>query len=196
MHGLRSALLLAGNQIALSGSTVDEVLAALSAAFPDVDFAPAPLMPRRSREDEQICVRIPPGRLLEVMRFLYSDERCRFEQLADLTCVDYLDFPKPPADRFAVVYNLLSISKGHRLWAKCFVNDPDPVVSSVVGVWRGADWLEREVYDLFGITFEGHPDLRRIMTWEGFEAHPLRKDYPLHGRGERENFERIGREGA
>ncbi len=172
------------------------IVEALAAQFPDVDFAPGPLLARERKQDEQICVRIPPARLLEVMRFLYSDEGCRFEQVADLTCVDYLDFPNPPPERFAVVYNLLSITKGHRLWAKCPVNDPDPVVPSVVSIWRGADWLEREVYDLFGITFEGHPDLRRIMTWEGFEAHPLRKDYPLRGRGERENFERIARDSA
>ena len=180
-----------------SVSLVDHpIVEALTAEFPDVDFASGPLMARATKQDEQICVRIPPARLLAVMRFLYSDERFSFEQLADLTCVDYLEFPNPPAERYAVVYNLLYITKGHRFWAKCPVNDPKPVVPSVVPIWRGADWLEREVYDLFGITFEGHPDLRWIMTWEGFDAHPLRKDYPLRGRGERENFEKITRDSA
>ena len=168
---------------------------ALIAQFPDIDFAPSPLMTRESKEAEQRCVRVPPDRLLEVMRFLREDDRCRFEQLCDLTCVDYMNFPKA-RDRFGVVYSLLSVSKGHRLWAKCFVNDPDPEVPSVTGIWWGADWLEREVYDMFGVRFSGHPDLRRILTWDGFEAHPLRKDYPLRGRGERQDFEVIHRDDA
>ena len=152
-------------------------------------------MPRDHEEDEQVCVRVAPDRLIEVMRFLYEDDRCRFEQLCDLTCVDYLNFPKA-RDRFAVTYSLLSITKGHRLWVKCFVNDPDPEVPSITDIWWGADWMEREVYDMFGVRFPGHPDLRRILTWEGFEAHPLRKDYPLRGRGERESFTVVARDDA
>jgi NADH-quinone oxidoreductase subunit C len=171
------------------------VVEILVAQFPAVEFAPGPLMPRERKEDEQICVRVPPGRLLDVMQFLYEDDRCRFEQLCDLTCVDYLNFPEAH-DRYGVVYALLSVSKGHRLWVKCFVNDPDPEVPSVTGIWWGADWMEREVYDMFGVRFTGHPDLRRILTWEGFTAHPLRKDYPLRGRGEREDFKVVGREDA
>lgn len=167
----------------------------LVARFPEIEFAPAPLIARRDKTSEQICVRVPPDRLLEVMRFLHDDGRCRFEQMCDLTCVDYLNFPKA-RDRYGVTYSLLSISKGHRLWVKCFANDPSPEVPSVTSIWKGADWLEREVYDLFGVRFAGHPDLRRIMTWEGFEAHPLRKDYPLHGRGERENFDVVARDDA
>ncbi len=152
-------------------------------------------MPRDHKEDEQVCVRVARDRLIEVMRFLREDDRCRFEQLCDLTCVDYLNFPKA-RDRFGVTYSLLSITKGHRLWVKCFVNDPDPEVPSITDIWWGADWMEREVYDMFGVRFAGHPDLRRILTWEGFEAHPLRKDYPLRGRGEREDFERVTRDSA
>jgi len=167
----------------------------LADEFSDIEFAPAPLVECKNKEREQLCVRVPPDRLLEVMRFLHDDERCCFGQLSDLTCVDYLDFPNA-RDRFGVTYTLVSITLGHRLWVKCFVNDPDPEVPSVTCVWKGADWPEREVYDLFGIRFTGHPDLRRIMTWEGFEAHPLRKDYPLHGRGEREDFKVVTREDA
>jgi len=163
--------------------------------FSDIDFAPAPLLECKNKENEQLCVRVPPDRLPEVMRFLHDDERCCFEQLSDLTCVDYLDFLKA-RDRFGVTYTLASITLGHRLWVKCFVNDPNPEVPSVTSVWKGADWPEREVYDLFGVRFTGHPDLRRIMTWEGFEAHPLRKDYPLRGRGEREDFKVVTREDA
>ena len=168
---------------------------ALGAQFAGLDFAPAPLNPQTTGQDVQLCVRVPADRLLDVLRFLYEDERCRFEQLCDLTCVDYLNFPKA-ADRYGVIYSLLSISHGHRLWVKCFVNDPSPEVPSVVCIWRGANWLEREVFDMFGVRFTGHPDLRRILTWESFEAHPLRKDYPLRGRGEREDFEIVTRESA
>lgn len=152
-------------------------------------------MPREKREDEQVCIRVTPDRLLDVMRFLRNDERCSFEQLSNLTCVDYLNFPKA-RDRFGVTYNLVSVTKGHRMWVKCFVNDPNPEVPTVTEIWWGADWQEREVYDLFGITFTGHPDLRRILTWEGFDAHPLRKDYPLRGHGERENFKVVARDDA
>lgn len=151
------------------------------------------MMPPKEKRREQMCVRVPPDRLLEAMRFLHDDERCAFDQLCDLTCIDYVDFPNA-RDRYGVVYSLLSVGKGHRLWAKCFVNDPSPEVPSVVGIWKGADWLEREVYDLFGVRFAGHPDLRRILTPEGFDAHPLRKDYPLRGRGERDALVQAAKE--
>ena len=173
----------------------DPVVELLVRTFPDIDFAPAPLLAKPGGEDEQVYVRVPADRLVEVMRFLRRDERCSFEQLCDVTCVDYLNFPKA-RDRYGVIYSLLSLSKNRRLWVKCFVNDPKPEAPSVTCIWRGANWLEREVWDMFGVRFSGHPDLRRILTWEGFEAHPLRKDYPLRGKGERENFERITRESA
>lgn len=176
----------------MTGQTMIELL---HQSFADIDFAPAPLMSRSDAQDEQMCVRVPPDRLLEVMKFLREDDRCRFEQLSDLTCVDYLNFPKA-RDRFGVTYTLLSITHGHRLWLKCFVNDPSPEVPSVTGIWQGANWPEREVWDMFGVSFSGHPDLRRLLTWEGFGSHPLRKDYPLRGRGERENFERVTRDSA
>jgi len=163
--------------------------------FGDVDFAPAPLVQNRKGPSDQICVRVEPDRLLEVMQFLRDDPRTRFDQLADLLGVDYLYYPHA-RDRYAVVYNLLSTVHGHRLWARCFANDPDPEVPSVCSIWKGAEWPEREVYDMFGIRFRGHPDLRRILTWEGFGAYPLRKDYPLRGRGERENYRVVTREDA
>lgn len=168
--------------------SVESVIAVLQDRFKGVDFDPRPLMDGRGGDVLQLCIRVSADQLVDVMTFLRDDPRTRFEQLADLTCVDYLHFPGA-RERFAVVYSLLSLSLEHRLWAKCFVNDPDPAVPSVIDVWRGADWLEREVFDLFGIRFVGHPDLRRLLTWEGFPAHPLRKDYPLEGRGERSNYE-------
>jgi len=147
------------------------------------------------RDSGQWCVHVPAERLLEVLRFLRDDERSRFEQLCDLTCVDYLNYPGA-TDRFGVVYSLLSLTHNHRLWVKVFVNDPDPEVPSVTSLWRGAEWPEREVYDLFGIRFAGHPDLRRIVLPQNFVDHPLRKDYPLKGKGEREAFEVVGRDSA
>ncbi len=175
---------------------VSNVISILHEQFGDIDFDPSPLIERgHRRAADQMCVRIPPDRVVEVMRFLHDDGRCQFDQMCDLTCVDYLEFPDA-RDRYGVVYSLLSTIHNHRLWAKCFVNDPDPVVPSVVSIWKGADWLEREVWDLFGVRFDGHPDLRRIVTWEGFEAHPLRKDYPLRGRGERENYTAVERDSA
>lgn len=173
----------------------EQVVAALAERFPDIVFAPAALALKKRPEDEQTCILVPADRLIEVAEFLYDDPRCRFEQLCDLTCVDYLNYPGA-RDRYGVTYSLLSLSLEQRIWAKCFVNDPDPRVPSVTGIWSGAEWMEREVYDLFGVRFTGHPDLRRIMTWEGFKAHPLRKDYPLRGRGEREDFDIVTTESA
>lgn len=174
--------------------STSQAIDALAERFRDLRFEPKPLLPRDNRpDDSQWCVRVVPERLLEVMTFLRDDPPTRFEQLAELTCVDYLDFPGAH-DRFGVIYGLVSVTHGHRLWVKCFVNDPDPEVPSVTGLWKGADWQEREVYDLFGIRFTNHPDLRRILTWEQFEAHPLRKDYPLRGRGEREAYDVVDRQ--
>lgn len=164
-----------------------QVIEVLQQRFPKVDFAAAPLVTHGDKPSDQLCIRVSPDRLVEVMTFLRDDPRTAFEQLCDLTCVDYLHFPKA-RDRFGVTYSLLSLSLEHRLWVKCFVNEPQPELPSVTSVWPGANWLEREVYDMFGIRFAGHPDLRRILTWDGFPAFPLRKDYPLRGRGERENY--------
>jgi NADH-quinone oxidoreductase subunit C len=176
-------------------ATQQEIIDILKGRFPDVDFKPAPLVMSGDGGGRQLFVRVPASRLVEVLTFLRDDPRCRFEQLCDLTCVDYLNFPEAE-DRFGVIYALLSLTHNHRLWLKCFVNDPDPVVPSVTGVWRGAEWMEREVFDMFGIRFDGHPDLRRILTWDGFGAHPLRKDYPLKGRGEREDYPILTRDSA
>lgn len=159
----------------------------LRARFGDIDFAPSESVAGDGKPRGQVVVRVPADRLVEVMRFLHDDPECGFDMLVDVTCVDYLNYPNA-TDRFGVTYSLLSLRHNRRLWVKCFVNDPDPEVPSMTGIWKGADWPEREVYDLFGIRFAGHPDLRRIMTWEGFGSHPLRKDYPLRGLGERENY--------
>jgi NADH-quinone oxidoreductase subunit C len=114
-------------------------------------------------------------------------DSCGFDMLVELSAADYLHYPDAK-DRYGVWYILLNTADGARIVVKTFVNDPDPTLPSCYPLWRGADWMEREVYDLFGVTFDGHPDLRRILTPDDFAAHALRKDYPLRGRGERHNF--------
>jgi NADH-quinone oxidoreductase subunit C len=118
--------------------------------------------------------------------------KCGFDMLVDITAVDYLHYPDAK-DRFGVIYALLNTTSGQRAYVKTFLNEPDLTIPSAFPLWRGANWMEREVYDMFGIRFEGHPDLRRILMPEEFTAHPLRKDYPLRGRGERHNFPTITR---
>jgi len=109
--------------------------------------------------------------LLEVAEYLKSSPELDFDYLNDMTAVDYYDY-------FEVVYQLTSMGHNHRLVLKTRCYDRDkPAAPSVVGLWRGADFLEREIYDLMGISFEGHPNLKRIVLWQGFEGHPLRKDY-------------------
>ena len=110
-----------------------------------------------------------------------------FDFLADLTAIDYLEY-EGARDRFGVVYLLTRTKSNERLTLKTFVNPPAPSLPTATVLWAAADWLEREVWDLFGIRFEGHPDLRRILMPEGFNDFPLRKDYPLKGLGERHNF--------
>jgi NADH-quinone oxidoreductase subunit C len=110
-----------------------------------------------------------------------------YDLLVDVTCVDYLEY-RGATRRYGLVYLLASTGGGARLTVRVFLDDPQPSIPTVVDVWPGAEWLEREVWDMFGIRFEGHPDLRRLLMPEAFTAHPLRKDYPLQGRGERHNF--------
>jgi NADH-quinone oxidoreductase subunit C len=115
---------------------------------------------------------------------LRDHAQLRFEQLVDLCGVDYLEFGNRPREgaRFAVVYHLLSISRNQRLRLRVFAAEDDfPSVDSVNGIWPSANWYERETFDLFGIVFPGHPDLRRILTDYGFIGHPFRKDFPLSG---------------
>ena len=115
-----------------------------------------------------------------------------FDMLCDVAGIDYLNYPDA-TDRYAVVYALTNTATGERLFVKALTNDPDPVLPSAVPLWLAADWLEREVFDLFGISFTGHPDLRRLVMPDGFVGHPLRKDYPVNGYGERHNFETVTR---
>lgn len=119
---------------------------------------------------------VSKDRIVDICSFLKHDPELQFNYLTDICGVDY--YPRQP--RFEVVYHLYSIPFRHRLRLKCRVGEGE-TVPSVTGVWRTANWHEREAYDMFGIVFDGHPDLRRIYLWEGFEGYPLRKDFPLRG---------------
>jgi NADH:ubiquinone oxidoreductase subunit C len=157
---------------------VDNVLAALAEVCRTWISPRQPLLALKKRAKQQTCIRIAPERLIEVMTFLHDDPRCRFDAAGGLDLRGLFDFPDA-ADRYGVTYNAGFDARGPSLVGEVFrANDPEPKVPSVTGA-GGANWPEREVWDLFGVKFAGHPDLRRIMTWEGFEAHPLRKDYPL-----------------
>jgi NADH-quinone oxidoreductase subunit C len=156
---------------------------------------------------DEYAIEVEAAQLLEVARTLRDDPRLRFEMLMDLSGVDYLDYgrtewrtssatgtgfsrgvnPAAPhtlagKPRFAVAYQLLSITHNRRLRMRVWCEDSeDPVLDSVTPIWAGADWFEREAFDLFGILFRGHADLRRILTDYGFVGHPFRKDFPLIG---------------
>jgi NADH-quinone oxidoreductase subunit C len=138
----------------------------------------------------QTRIVVPRDAIYQVLETLKS--QLGFDLLVDVTCVDYLHY-RGAKDRFGLVYLLANTQTNERIIVRTFVNDPEPTVPSVVPLWEGANWLEREVWDLFGIRSDGHPDLRRIVLPEEFTAHPLRKDYPLQGRGERHNFPVITR---
>jgi NADH-quinone oxidoreductase subunit C len=155
---------------------------------------------------DQVTIVLPAEHLISVCKSLRDDEQFAFSQLSDLCGVDYSAFGRvdwathettstgfsrgresssestiDEDQRFAVVYHLLSIKNNIRLRVRCFVSDEPPRIASVTDVWNSADWFEREAFDLFGIVFDGHPDLRRILTDYGFIGHPFRKDFPLEG---------------
>lgn len=129
-----------------------------------------------------------PSMLFDLLRTL--KEQCGFDMLFEVGGIDYLNYPDA-TDRYCVVYGLVNTTTGERLFVKAFANDPDPELPSAVPLWEGANWMEREVFDMYGVVFTGHPDLRRILMPSEFTSFPLRKDYPLRGHGERHNFQHI-----
>jgi NADH-quinone oxidoreductase subunit C len=185
---------------------VHPALEPLKAAFPDAGL-------RVGEFRDMVSVVVPRERIREVCTFLRDDETLRYDMLFELNGVDYLNYPGA-RDRFCVNYGLTSTPNNSRVWLKVFLNptretgpgtavrdeevmekgDPGLKVESVCPVWPGAEWMEREVYDMFGIIFVGHPDLRRLLTWNGFPSYPLRKDYPLRGVGEREDYKIVTRD--
>jgi NADH-quinone oxidoreductase subunit C len=183
-------------------------LAPLKANFADTKF-----LVREFRD--MVTVVVPREQIVPVCTYLRDDPAQKYDLLAELNGVDYLNYPGA-VHRFAVNYGLVSVDFNRRLWLKVFADptmdtsprtaprdeeviakgDPGLKVPSVTGVWPGAEWMEREAYDMFGIIFTGHPDLRRILSWSSFGSYPLRKDYPLRGVGEREDYKIVTREGA
>ena len=170
------------------------------------------------RERGEITLTVPKERLLEVMSLLRRRSSLGFDQCMDVCGVDYSawkrsewsvaeapntgfsrgaerDEPLHPEvkSRFAVVYHLLSLHNNVRLRVKTYLDADFPAVDSVVGIWSSANWFEREAFDLFGILFHGHPDLRRILTDYGFVGHPFRKDFPLVGQVEMRYDDKLGR---
>lgn len=138
------------------------------------------------RHYNEITIEVSPDRLIELMNKLALNDKLSFEQCQDVCGVDYLSYKNEEksedALRFAVVYHLLSQKYNWRLRVKTFAtNNEFPIVPSVVEIWSSVSWFEREAFDLYGIVFEGHPDLRRILTDYGFIGHPFRKDFPLSG---------------
>ena len=139
-----------------------------------------------------------------ILRFLRDDPEADYEFLCDVTAADYLEYPVETGGRFGVVWVVKSHSSGRQLLVKTWLDptvdtegvevDPGLEVDSVCDIWPGAEWMEREVFDMFGIRFRNHPDLRRILLWKDYPAHPLRKDYPLRGRGEREYYAVLDRD--
>jgi NADH-quinone oxidoreductase subunit C len=121
--------------------------------------------------------------IVPALAFCRDDAALAFDMLVDLTAVDYSRFPgREDGPRFEVVYHLYSVTHNHRVRLKVPVEQDDPVVPTASGLWPIANWQEREVWDMFGIRFDGHPDLRRLLMYEEFEGHPLRKDYPINRR--------------
>jgi NADH-quinone oxidoreductase subunit C len=136
---------------------------------------PASVLEVKTFRDE-VNVTVQKNDIVEICKFLYSDPDLQYQMLTDLCGVDF--FPASP--RFEVVYLLYSMKCQQRLRLKAKVGEYESILS-VESIWKAANWLEREVYDLFGIHFVNHPDLRRILLWEGYEGYPLRKDFPVEG---------------
>ena len=184
--------------------TATDKIAALAAK---VETRLAGLVLRVHSLPDELCFEVQPANIKQVCLALRDDPALKFEILIDLAGIDYLDYAasewktlsatasgfsrgvnrnatRAPHDgaRFAVAYQLLSVTHNHRLRIRARCEDAeDPVIDSVVDIWPGANWFEREAFDLFGILFTGHPDLRRILTDYGFIGHPFRKDFPLIG---------------
>lgn len=122
-----------------------------------------------------------------IIESLKNDPKLPFDFLVDVTAVDYLDYDDD--ERYGVVYHLLSLEKNLRIRVTARVDDPEPRIRSISDLWPAANWAEREVFEMFGIIFEGHPNLKRLLTPDYMEGYPLRKDYPTEGLGERDEFE-------
>ena len=155
--------------------TLDQLQAALDAAL-------GQRVRNRVVDRGQLTVEVSAADLVECCAKLRDDPALQFTTMLDLIGIDYQGYAGWDGPRYAVVYNLLSIAHNFRVRVRVFCQDEDfPGVDSVIGVWPAANWYEREAFDLYGIVFSGHPDLRRILTDYGFVGHPFRKDFPVSG---------------
>jgi NADH-quinone oxidoreductase subunit C len=136
----------------------------------------------------ELWIDVAPEAIHHVLRFLRDDPATRMQMLTDLTCADYLKLPDYARGRFGVTYILYSIETDTYARLKVWLSDKDPELPTASDLFPSANWAEREVWDLYGIRFRGHPSLKRILLPDDYEGHPLRKDYPLKGRGERDSF--------
>ena len=132
-----------------------------------------------------LTIQIQKEKIVEICRFLHDDPDLDFDHITDICSVD---FPEDQ-ERYEVVYHFYSIRKNQRIRLKARLSEDEPEIDSVCGIWKGANFLERETYDMMGIVFRNHPDLRRILMTDDFEGWPLRKDFPTEGRGWRDTFE-------
>ncbi len=139
---------------------IEELAGGIAGAFPG-----------SVKSSDKVSITVDPKSLYEIAKYLKNSENLDFNYLSNITSVDYEDY-------FEIVYHLISLSRSHKLTlrTRCY-DKTKPEVPSVVDLWRSADFQEREIYDLIGITFTGHPNMKRLLLWEGFEGHPLRKDY-------------------
>ena len=141
-----------------------------------IEASLGPVVQETSVAKSELMILVGRDEIVRVMSFLRDDSNCRFAMLVDLCGADYPERP----ERFEIIYNLLSLSNNQRIRVKVRTADEQPV-PSVTGVFPCANWFEREAWDLYGVVFSGHPDLRRILTDYGFEGHPMRKEFPLTG---------------
>ncbi|MBF0165446.1 MAG: NADH-quinone oxidoreductase subunit C [Magnetococcales bacterium] len=163
----------------MTPETLDTLEAAVAERLPDLP---------RERIGDALIVRVTPENLIAAMTVLRDDPALNFHQMIDLAGVHYPERDKP----LEAVYQLLSVYKNHRLRVKCAIAEGE-ALPSITPLWSCADWYEREAYDLLGILFSGHPDLRRILNEYDFDGHPLRKDFPVTGRIEVRYDETLGR---
>ncbi len=198
-------------------TTIDQLYSKLTTRFTETDGLETAVL----SEIGEITLEVHPSKIKSICLALRDEPEFKFEELMDLCGIDYLYFGvdewttinatrtgfergvKPiktqvpesnwEKPRFAVVYHLLSITHNHRVRVKSFVDNENPIIDTVTSIWAGANWYEREAFDLYGILFSGHPDLRRILTDYGFIGHPFRKDFPVSGNVEVRYDKKLGR---
>ncbi len=169
--------------------TSEEILQELTARFGDKISPVRSAGTGRAGEAGRSIAVIHRDHVLPILSYLKESPTLAFDLLVDVTVVDHLRLEDPVVrERFAVVYQLLSLRHNHRFQVKARVPEDDPTAPSVFDLWKSALWGEREAFDMYGIEFEGNPDMRRLLMPEDYPGFPLRKDYPLRGRGERDAF--------